>query len=794
MVNDINLAQYTGTQFTIIGRSFSSAFRGVFDGNCHTISHFTYVSIGEDHIGIFGYLRDTAAEIRNVRVMNAVVDAAEGERVGALVGYKLGASMRNCCAEDGTVGGGRSVGGLVGYNSGFIWNCYADMVVMGNDYVGGLSGGGGYVINSYAEGLVSGNENVGGLLGSAGEIMINCYAAAEVLGTTGVGGLAGTGGGVTLNSFWDVDESGQPTSALGVGKSTSEMQMVATFTSWGCDGAWTIDEGRDRPRLSWEGKPGVPITDTGPWEGDGTEYAPYAIKTPQELSAISSVYCAWDKHFRLMADVNAAAANDVVFNPIGICTGGGYPGTCGGLPFTGVFDGNGHSVSNLFIYLPHRNHVGMFGYVYGPHAEIRDLVLVEPEVTAEDDVGALAGFFEGREVTNCRVENATITGTWCVGGVAGQVDSAVVEQCTVAGTVSGGKKVGGIVGAAYGSTVSACLSTGEVNAGSGYAGGVIAYIQDGDIYDSGSTATVSGVEDVGGLIGDSAFGDIVRCFACAKVSGTERVGCLIGSHYKGDLVASYSEGTAHGSACVGGLAGQSHTASVLSCYSHGDINATGYRVGGLVGCSSGTLSNSYSLGAVRGASEVGGLVGYTWGTGSVSYCYFLDPNDGGGPDNGFGEPLTDEEMKQQASFVNWDFNDVWAICEGTNYPRLLWSIPYADIICPDGVTFVDYSYLAERYLWTDYGDVNGVEMTGDGKISAPDFAALANWWGQTSCGDCGGTDFTGEGDVDIDDLAMLCGYWLGTDYGDCEGAELTGDGLVDIDDVKALTDQWLDGI
>ena len=81
---------------------------------------------------------------------------------------------------------------------------------------------------------------------------------------------------------------------------------------------------------------------------------------------------------------------------------------------------------------------------------------------------------------------------------------------------------------------------------------------------------------------------------------------------------------------------------------------------------------------------------------SIIDCYFLDST---GPDNGLGILLTDTQMKQQASFVNWDFvTPIWEICEGTNYPKLTWQIPIGDFICPDGITMVDFSILAAAWL------------------------------------------------------------------------------------------------
>jgi len=84
------------------------------------------------------------------------------------------------------------------------------------------------------------------------------------------------------------------------------------------------------------------------------------------------------------------------------------------------------------------------------------------------------------------------------------------------------------------------------------------------------------------------------------------------------------------------------------------------------------------------------------------------------------------------TYVGWDFNDVWHICETTNYPKLLWQILPADFVCPDGVNFIDYSFFAERWLNTDCASNNN----------------------------CDGADFDLSGTVDIADLEIFCNNWL----------------------------------
>jgi hypothetical protein len=102
------------------------------------------------------------------------------------------------------------------------------------------------------------------------------------------------------------------------------------------------------------------------------------------------------------------------------------------------------------------------------------------------------------------------------------------------------------------------------------------------------------------------------------------------------------------------------------------------KLGGLVGLNAeGSVKNCYSTGGIEvedNSENLGGLIGGIEAeeNTTITNSYFLNITNGGVPDNGFGLPLTYEQMKQQASFVDWDFDYIWMICEGTGYPRLQW--------------------------------------------------------------------------------------------------------------------------
>jgi hypothetical protein len=199
---------------------------------------------------------------------------------GGLVGQQYEGSIANChstCSVGinniyyDSFSHSIYAGGLVGDSNGTITGCYSTgpvgvsvltTISTNYSYVGGLAGGtSGNVTNCYSRGLVNCTVHVysaatayicaGGLAGSQyGGNIINCYATGGITanGTTTIGGLLGNSGGSGTVSacFWDKDTSNQNNSAGGsgvVGKTTTEMQTLLTFTSAG----WVFPGGSGTP-------------------------------------------------------------------------------------------------------------------------------------------------------------------------------------------------------------------------------------------------------------------------------------------------------------------------------------------------------------------------------------------------------------------------------------------------------------------------------------------------------------------------------------------------------------------
>jgi len=630
------------------GKSFS----GVFDGGGHTVSHLRIR--GVDCVGLFGQL--DGGRIQSVYLLDADVTGT-GWYVGGLVGYNLASAILRCYST-GTVSGDTSVGGLVGYNSsGSVTYCYSAAAV-GGRAVGGLVGENwrGALANSYSAGAVGGRDQVGGLVGFNSGTVSDCYSTSPVsgIGQT-VGGLIGIAGppwlSIVSDCFWNIQTSGQTTSAGGTGKTTAEMQTAKTFldagwdfvgeTANGAEDIWKIAEGLGYPRLSWEKYSG----------GTGEPNDPYQIATAADLIALGETPEDYDKHFILTADIDLdpKLPGGRVFDRAVIAsdtndTQDWFQGT----PFTGGFDGNGHSISRLTI--RGGDYVGLFGQLGGARlATISNLELAEVNVVGSNHVGGLVG------------------------------------------------SVGGLVGSG-GGTVTQCYSTGVVRGNGYYVGGLIGFNSNGcQMTRCASRGLIGGTGSVGGLVGCNS-GTISQCYGEGGVSGDRQVGGLAGwNHSQARVSQCYSTGTVRGTDVVGGLVGRNQgdirmgskisKGRVFECYSAATVVAD-CNVGGLLGENYGDLIHSYSAGAVSGVSNVGGLVGLEgapeWQRfpgGTTSGC-FWDVQSSGQATSAGGTAKTTAEMQTAKTFLDagWDFvgetkngtEDIWWINEGKDYPRLWW--------------------------------------------------------------------------------------------------------------------------
>jgi hypothetical protein len=365
----------------------------------------------------------------------------------------------------------------------------------------------------------------------------------------------------------------------------------------------------------------------------------------------------------LMADVDLSGySSGTGWSPIG---------TSSGSAFTGIFDGNGHTISNLTINDSTTDYKGLFGYTSG--AEIKNVTLTNVSVNGKRYVGGLAGY-------------STAAGN--------------ISNCSVSGTVSGGNdSVGGMVGIKNGGTVENCTASVTVNSTSESAGGLIGHCQ-ANVKNCHATGSVKGTSSVGGLVGYASGIQIEQCFATGNVIIDKNLpnpayaGGLVGMantvtitkcYALGDVTVQYP-GTNF--VYAGSLAGYFQGGTIQYCFARGNVDANNTNTGptsnvfagGLVGRLLIAAQHCYSTGSVA-ASKAGTCTVYINGFANTSAshtaCYY-NTDTTGRTDTGTGYTyLTTSQMMDSANYSGWNFSTVWSISPSINggYPYLTGMAP-----------------------------------------------------------------------------------------------------------------------
>ncbi len=680
LMADISLADYSGSEYNIIGTD-SSRFTGIFDGNYHSISGFSYSETSTSYVGLFGYISD--GTIKNLRVISpSLTDTGFDDMsyVGPIAGYAENANISDCSVTGGTIQGEDYVGGLVGLASCYIASCRSSASVSGANYIGGLVGVSDYfsgLLDCYSQGSVAGSGYVGGFVGdSSGTTILNCYSTGAVSGTSNVGGFAGyndvsmslDGNNVT-DCFWDVTTSGTAVSAAGTGLGTTAMQDINTYLNedWdfideydpGGSDVWAMPAGGGYPVLWHELPVAPPLPGFAGGSGDADD--PYLIATEEQLNNIGHNARLMDKHFELV--------DDLEFNGLKYFMIAERP-----YIFTGTFDGAGLTIRNILIEpVFNLSSAGLIGTLKGQAASIRGLTLIDPNVVA--DLG------------------------WAVGSLIGKNDGGSVVDCHAVGVhVLGLASVGGLVGSNYShASISDCSSTGRV---------------------SETTFVPVLFSAVGGLAGENSFySEIKNSYAKCDVSGED---------------------------CVGGLAGSNLIYGLLeNCYAQGSITGTSDYIGGLVGRNyGGQINYCYSNVPVTGPSGtdgVGAFIGKQSASGSsYTACFWnsdmtgILPGIGNATDpNVIGKTTADMQTQNTFTSKGWDFSSTWKMLRpDEDYPRLMWQEVFqGDIAGIYGVDMVDLAEVAAHWLETGCpAGCEDADIDASGTVDFCDYSILASHW------------------------------------------------------------------
>ena len=339
------------------------------------------------------------------------------------------------------------------------------------------------------------------------------YSGATVLDS-------GSGSGTLLKSITDLEEATtyQAAVVLRIGETLSSVvtRTATTFTS---------DDVVDR--------------------GDGTELNPFWIETVSDLEKVGTGDDGFGatSHYILKNDLDLAAEGygpeGLSWTPIGKQFGGNTK-------FAGVFDGQGHTISNLYILDNSGTEKWGLFHEISVDGTVKNLTLKDVDITSNGfRIGGIAGYSKGL-LFNVSVVGGSIEGIEVgdsqVGGIVGAIyESGTISKAYTNVEVKGsGRRIGGIVGSAdvAGSSPSPIIiedvySLGPVigtTASARQVAGIVGYSRGSEISNAYSASTIIGASQVGGLIG-----------FFQQRSATTLVPKLENSFYMGDLVEAFGE-------------------------------------------------------------------------------------------------------------------------------------------------------------------------------------------------------------------------------------------------------------
>lgn len=322
----------------------------------------------------------------------------------------------------------------------------------------------------------------------------------------------------------------------------------------------------------------------------------YSLSTPAQLAGLAKLVNEGVANF---ADTTITLANDISledassefarsWQPIGKT----------GRSFRGIFDGAGHTISNLVTIDTDANNAGLFGSLL--NATVRNVVLEGSSVQGNSYVAGVAAYAKGSLIENCE-NHADIAGFYrYAGGIVGAADGKTeVVNCRNFGVVSGcGDEdvecVGGIAGAvSSGGALSGCANTGDVegkNLGAGGVAGQLSspasiencYSKCGLVSTDNSSCNVGGLAGFAGGSGGSDGASVIsvgNCYSSSIVSGGT-AGAVLGKvNVKTSVVNIYYDA----GLCSEAVGKSSGSGSVLEATSFKDAGGAAALAGALNG-------------------------------------------------------------------------------------------------------------------------------------------------------------------------------------------------------------------
>ena len=422
--------------------------------------------------------------------------------VGGVCG-KNSVIITNCYnAGKVTATGTGSVGGVCGYSGYLLTNCYNTGEVSGSDNAGGVCGQNGSfnqygtITNCYNAGKVSGTSIVGDVCGYnvSGEIQ-NCYYLAE----------AATGGDGKTEAQFNSGEVAYLLNGSTIEGTLAWGQKIGTDPYPVLDGTKTVYRNENYSGCemnpgtlyytysntekelaygehSYDAngfcqhsseafyQPATETTDKYDMNGDNVKDKVYEISNAGQLYWLADQVKNDHTNFK---NANAVLTADITVNTGVLQSDGSLADDTSSFRswtpigfndlriYTGIFDGQGHTVSGLYVDDASTNFVGLFGCA-GTSSSVSNVGVVDSYFNGNNNVGGVCGYSNGK-ITNC-YNQGTVNGSGYVGGICGEAgpgSTSKITSCYNVGIVKGKSNTACVVGYADSGKVSNCYYYGE---------------------------------------------------------------------------------------------------------------------------------------------------------------------------------------------------------------------------------------------------------------------------------------------------------------------------------------------
>ena len=436
-----------GNGFAPIG--LKNRFNGNFNGNGYSI-----VNMKQSGRATAAIFIGNNAYISNLGTKDCVFEAT-----CCAAGISIGGTIENCTSnstvtaegENGAVAGG--IAADAEFNGSY-HTVYKVTRCSNKSEIKAISTG--ETNNAYAGNITAKAQNgdayAGGIKAAGNKnLVVNCYNVGKITGETDGEAFVGaicTNSKTEKLSVYYLDESASYAASDGEDKGATrctreEMLKAETYKEFGMGAYWEMgDESYPYPILKKEPNVGILFE-----SGSGTKDDPFTVATKEQLNNVNLVTCSDSSSYCYKL------VNDIVFEEADFLEGGAfYNDGCGFLPiglkttFNGSFDGNGFKIEGLVqnITKTQFENIGLFGCING--GTVKNLTLNKCTITADNEenttkAGGIAGFIYGDSlISNCTVSESLVNNIGgfrgsCVGGIVGDADDSVIENCNSFGEV-----------------------------------------------------------------------------------------------------------------------------------------------------------------------------------------------------------------------------------------------------------------------------------------------------------------------------------------------------------------------